>query len=105
MLILKRQTCLSDKMLLKKVNIKKLFSNCAKSNFFSFFIFTFFLGHFVTKTSLHFLNQYKIVDFFYTLYDLFQEKKFHISEGLNKMYQHKNQKTVRTTKNKEKCLF
>ncbi len=36
----------------------------------SFFISTFFGGHFVTKTSLLFLNQHKILD-----PDLFQEKK------------------------------
>jgi hypothetical protein len=37
MLISKKQTCLSDKMPLKKVIIKKLFSNFAKYHLFSFF--------------------------------------------------------------------
>jgi hypothetical protein len=54
MLILKKQTCLSDKMPPKKVIVKKPFSNFAKSLFLSFFNFNFFGGHFVTKTSLHF---------------------------------------------------
>jgi hypothetical protein len=36
MLISKTQTCLSDKMPPKKVEIKKLFSNFAKSHFFVF---------------------------------------------------------------------
>ncbi len=35
MLISKKHTCLSDKMPPKKVKIKKLFSNFAKSHFFS----------------------------------------------------------------------
>jgi hypothetical protein len=47
-----------------------------------FFNFYFFGENFVTKTSLLFGNQYEILDFFYTLYDLFQEKNFHPSEGL-----------------------
>jgi hypothetical protein len=45
-----------------------------------FLNFNFFGGHFVTKTSLLFLNQHKILNF-YTLYDLFQEKNYHLSEG------------------------
>jgi hypothetical protein len=54
MLISKKQTCLSDKMSQKKVKIKKLFSNFAKSCLFRFLILTFWGGHFVTKVSLHF---------------------------------------------------
>jgi hypothetical protein len=46
-----------------------------------FLNFNFLGGHFVAKTSLIFQNQYKILDFFYTLYDIFQEKNVHLSEG------------------------
>ncbi len=67
-LISKKQTCLGDKMPPpKKVKIKKLFSKFAKSHFLSFFNFNFFWGHFVTKVSLHFLNQHKILDFLYPI--------------------------------------
>jgi hypothetical protein len=44
MLISKKQTCLSDKMPPKKVIIKKLFSNFAKSHFFLFFKYNFLGG-------------------------------------------------------------
>ncbi len=39
-----------------------------------FFNFNFFEGHFVTETSLLFLNQHKILDFFNTIYDYFKKK-------------------------------
>jgi hypothetical protein len=60
-----------------------------------FLNFNFFGEHFVTKTSLLFLNQHKILDFFYigtgTLYDLFKEKKFSpLRRADFKIYQHKN---------------
>jgi hypothetical protein len=45
------------------------------------YFFNFLGGHFVTKTSLLFLNQHKILNYFNTLFDLFQEKNFHLSEG------------------------
>jgi hypothetical protein len=46
MLISKKQTCLSDKQMppRKSKNLKKLFSNFAKSHFFCFFNFNFFWG-------------------------------------------------------------
>ncbi len=81
MLISKKQTCLSDKMPPKKVFIKKLFSNFAKSHFFSFFNYNFFGGHFVTKVILHFLNQHKILDFLIPYMTYFKKKKIHLSEG------------------------
>jgi hypothetical protein len=53
MLILKKQTCLSDKMPPRKV--KKLFSNFAKSHLFSFFISTLFGGMLsLRQVCLHF---------------------------------------------------
>jgi hypothetical protein len=58
-LISKKQTRLSDKMLPKKLKLKKLFSNFVKS----YFLNNFFGGHIVTKVNLQFLNQYKIFDF------------------------------------------
>jgi hypothetical protein len=81
MLNSKKQTCLGDKMPPKKVKIKKLFSNFAKSHFFSFFNFNFFWGHFVTKTSLLFRNQHKIIDFLIPYMTYFKKKNFHLSEG------------------------
>ncbi len=51
------QTYLSDKMPLKEVKINE-------------------------RKKLDFLNQHKILNFFNTLYDLFQDKKIHLSEGL-----------------------
>jgi hypothetical protein len=44
-----------------------------------FFNYNFFGGHFVTKTSLLFWNQHKILDFFMTF---FKKTNFHLSEGL-----------------------
>jgi hypothetical protein len=55
-LILKKQTCLGDKMSLKKVKIKKLVSKFAKFHFLSFLNFNFFGGHFVTKGKFAFLK-------------------------------------------------
>jgi hypothetical protein len=66
----------------KKVIIKKLNSKFAKSHFFSFFNFNFFLEHFVTKVSLHFWNQHKILDFLIPYMTYFKKKNFHLSEGL-----------------------
>jgi hypothetical protein len=44
--------------------------------------------------------------FFYTLYDLFQEKKCSpLRRADFKIYQHKSQKKIETPQNKEKCLF
>jgi hypothetical protein len=56
-----------------------------------FFNFNFFWEHSVIKTSLLFGNQLKILDFFYTQYDLFQEKKISpLRRADFKIYQHKN---------------
>ncbi len=65
----------------QKVIIKKLFSNFAKSHFFSIFNYNFFGGHFVTKVSLHFWNQHKILDFLMPYMTYFKKKNFHLSEG------------------------
>jgi hypothetical protein len=71
-----------------------------------FFNFNFLGGYFVTKTSLLFWNQFKILNFFDTLYDLIQAKKLSPLRRANfKIYQHKNQKNIETPQNKEKCLF
>jgi hypothetical protein len=75
------QTCFCDKMPPKKVKIKKLFYKFAKSQFLSFFNFNFFGGHFVTKASLHFWNQHKILDFLIPYRTYLQKKNFHLSEG------------------------
>ncbi len=65
----------------KKVKLKKLFSKFAKSHSFSFFNFNFFWGYFVTKVSLLFWNQHKILDFFILYMTYFKKKKFQLSEG------------------------
>ncbi len=54
MLISKMKTCLSDKMLPKKVKIKKRKKMGLRKFKIQFFNFNFFWGHFVTKTSLLF---------------------------------------------------
>jgi hypothetical protein len=51
MLISKMQTCVSDKWPLKKINMKRPFSNFDKSYFFPFLMGKNFREHFVTKTS------------------------------------------------------
>ncbi len=73
------QTYLCDKMPLKKVKIKKQTKMGLSKFRKQFFNFNFFGGPFVTKTSLLFWNQYKILDFFIP-YTYFKEKKFHLSE-------------------------
>ncbi len=45
-----------------------------------FFNFTFYGGHFVTKTSLPFWNQFKIQDFLIPYVTYFKEKNVHLSE-------------------------
>ncbi len=62
----------------KKVKIKKLNSKFAKSHFFPFFNFNSFGGHFVTKVSLHFWNQHKILDFLIPYMTYFKKKNFHL---------------------------
>ncbi len=64
----------------KKLKLKNCFL-ILLSPIFWFFNFNFLWEHFVTKVSLHFLNQHQIFNFFYTQYDLFHGKKFHYSEG------------------------
>jgi hypothetical protein len=45
-----------------------------------FFHFSFFGEHFVAKANKDSLNQHKILDFFYTQYNTFQEKQFFTSQ-------------------------
>ncbi len=47
----------------------------------SFFNYNFLGGHFVTKTSLLFWNQHKILDFLIPYMTYFKKKKFHLLEG------------------------
>ncbi len=71
-----------------------------------FFNFNFFGGHFVTKTSLLFLNQFKILDFLIPYMTYFKKKKISPLRIADfKIYQHKSQKKIETPQNKEKCLF
>ncbi len=73
------QTYLSDKMPPKKVKIKKRQKNGTGSKFRKqFFNYNFFGGHFATKTSLLFLNQFKILDFFIPYMTYFKKKNFHL---------------------------
>jgi hypothetical protein len=39
------------------------------------------MGHFVTKVSLHFWYQHKILDFLIPYMTYFKKKNFHLSEG------------------------
>ncbi len=66
MLISKMKTYLSDKMPPKKVKLK---TNKKWD-----------LGTFVTKTSLFFWNQFKILDFFIPYMTYFKKNNFHLSE-------------------------
>ncbi len=79
-LISNKQTCLSDKMPPKKLKFKKMFSNFAKSHFL-FFNLNFFGGYFITKVSLYFWNQHKILDCLIPNMTYFKEKSFYLSEG------------------------
>jgi hypothetical protein len=45
-----------------------------------FYNFSFFGEHFVTKTSLLFWNQHKILDFLIPYLNYFKKKTFHLSE-------------------------
>ncbi len=72
-------TYLSDKMPPKKVKIKKR-KKWDLANLEKYFNFNFFWGHFVTKTSLLFQNQFKILDFLIPYMTYFKEKNFHLSE-------------------------
>jgi hypothetical protein len=65
----------------KKLKLKNCFLNLLSSIFFSCFNFNFFWRHFVTKVSLHFLNQHKILDFVIPYMTYFKKKEFHLSEG------------------------
>jgi hypothetical protein len=76
MLISKMQTYLSDKMPPKKVKIKKRQKMGLSKFRKQFFNFNFFCGHFVTKTSLLFLNQFKILDFLIHYMIYFKKKNF-----------------------------
>ncbi len=74
------QTYLGDKMPPKKVIIKKR-QKMGLSKFRKQFInFNFFWVHFVTKTSLFFWNQFKILDFLIPYMTYFKKKNFHLSE-------------------------
>jgi hypothetical protein len=74
------QTYLSDKMPPKKVKIKKRQKMGLSKFRKQFFNFNFFWVHFATKTSLLFLNQFKILDFLIPYMTYFKKKKFHLSE-------------------------
>ncbi len=104
MLISIKQTCLSDKKPPQKVKIKKLFSNFAKSHFLCFNL-NFLGGHFVTKVSLHFLNQHKVLDFFIPHMTYLKEKKFHLSEGPFYKFFDTRTKKDRNAKNLRKMPF
>ncbi len=75
------QTYLSDKMPPKKVKIEKRQKMGLSKFRKQFFNFNFFGGHFVTKTSLLFWNQFKILDFLIPYMTYLKKKKFHLSEG------------------------
>ncbi len=99
MLNLKKQTYPSYKMLPKIVkNLKTKQWDFAKFN--DSFYLRFLRGHFFTKVSLRFWNQYKIFDFFNSQYDLFQGKKLNFSEGpFSKFFD------TRTKKDYATCLL
>ncbi len=66
----------------------------------SFLILFFLGGHFVTKTSLLFWNQFKIDDFMIPYMTYFKNKDFHLSEEpILKFIK------IETPQNKEKYLF
>jgi hypothetical protein len=74
MLISRKQTCLNDKMPPKKVKIKKRKKwNFAKLDY-SFLILTFW-GGILSQRQVCFFEISIKFSIFYTLYDLFQEKK------------------------------
>jgi hypothetical protein len=81
MLISKMQTYPRDKMLPKKVKIKKRKKMGLSKFIIQFFNFNFF-GTFCHQDKFAFLNSVLNSRFFDTLYDLFQEKKFHLPEEL-----------------------
>ncbi len=80
MLISKMQTYLSDKKPPKNIKNKKRQKMGLGKFRKQFFNFNFFGGYFVTKTSLLFLNQFRILDFFIPCMTYFKTKKFHLSE-------------------------
>ncbi len=80
-LISKMQTYLGGKMPPKKVKIKKRQKMRLSKFRKQFFNFNFAGGHFVTKRSLLFLNQFKILDFLIPYMTYFKKKNFHLSEG------------------------
>ncbi len=88
------QTVLSDKLSPEKDKLKK--------TFLLFYNFNFFGEHFVTKVSLLFLNQHKILNCLITNMTYFKEKKFLLS--LPKFDTQKPKK-IKTKEIKEKCLF
>jgi hypothetical protein len=101
----KREFVLVTKKCPQKVRVKKPFSNFAKSHFFRFLILTFFWGgHIVTKVSLHFWNQLKILDFFKPNMTFFKEKIF-TSQKSHSNFPTQEPKKDRNTTNKEKFLF
>ncbi len=63
----------------KKVKIKKQWKMGLRNLENIFLILTFF-GGIVTKTSLLFLNQFKILDFLIPYMTYFKKKNFHLSE-------------------------
>ncbi len=105
MLISKMQTCLSDKMPPKKVKIKKRKKMGLSKIRKQFFIYNFFGGHCVTKTSLLFWNQHKILDFLIPYMTYFKKKNSPLRRAFFQILQHKNLKKIETPLNKESCLF
>ncbi len=70
-----------------------------------FFILTFFWGHLVTKVSLLFWNQHKILDFLKPYMTYFKKKNFHLSEGsLVKFCDTKTQKRYKRHKIKKSAF-
>ncbi len=69
-----------------------------------FFIFNFFGRHLSLRQVCFFETRIKFL-IFYILYDLFQDKKFHLLEGTILNLSTQKPKKIETPQNKEKCLF
>ncbi len=109
MLISKMKTYLSDKMPpppKKKLKLKKWKIMGLSKIRIPFFNLKFFKGHFVTRTSLFFWIQHKILDFLIPYMTYFKKKNISpLRKAVFQVLQHKNQKKIETPQNKEKCLF
>jgi hypothetical protein len=78
-----------------------LVTKCSRT-IFCFLNFNFLSEHFVTKVSLHFLNQHTILHVMYPIWLFFKEKHFHLSERPFSKFIDTG--TKKTPQNKEKCL-